>query len=69
METELDKIDASESLLVQSVHGIEQAQADVEVAKALKQGNDTLKSLRSAMTVEQFEDIMDDHKDQVALHE
>ena len=69
MQKELDKIDGAELVLAESIHGVEQAQADVNVAKALKTGNDTIKSLRSAMPVEQFEEILDDHQEQVALYE
>ena len=60
---ELDKIAGAEMMLTNTISGIEQAQMDVNVFEALKQGDQVIKELRSKATIDQLEDLMDDHKD------
>lgn len=63
MMKEIDKIDGAEALLQDTVHGIEAAQADVQVFEALKQGDQVLKDLKSRVSIEDFEALYDDHQD------
>ena len=49
--------------MAKTVHEIESAMLDVQVAKAMETGNKTLKELQSIASIEKFEEIYDEHKD------
>ena len=66
MIKEQDKVAGAELLLTQTAQGIEAAKADLNVFEAMKQGDKVLKELRQQVSVEQWEDLYDDHLDQVA---
>ena len=59
----------AEVMLTETANAIEQAQADVKVFEAMKQGDKVLKELRSQVTLEKFEELYDDHKDALAQQE
>ena len=51
------------------MQGIEAAKSDLNVFEAMKQGDQVLKDLKSQVTAEQWEELYDDHLDQVAQEE
>ena len=42
---------------------------DVQFMEAMKAGQDVLKDLQNKVTVEDFEEMMDEHKDQMELRD
>ena len=69
MVKELEKIDNATFLIEQTIQGIESAMHDVNVFEAMKEGDQVLKELRSRVSVEQFEELYDDHQDRLAQEE
>ena len=61
MDQELLKIAGAETLLAKTVHDIESAMVDVQVAKAMESGNKVLKELQTLVSIEKFEEIYDEH--------
>lgn len=69
LEKELDKLTGQEIMMDKTIAGIESAQQDLNVMKALQQANDTLKEIKSHpayMNPAQVEALVDDVQDQQA---
>ena len=45
----------------ETVYGIESAKSDLNVFEAMKKGDQVLKDLRQQVTIEQFEELYEDH--------
>ena len=60
-------MDGQEISLNEVIGGIEAAQADVNVMKALKEGDQLLKELRSQASLEDFEKIAESVEEQQAI--
>ena len=56
-------------MLQQTLSGIESAQADLEIHKALKEGDAVLKDLHAKVSIEDWEDLYADHKEHLAMHD
>ena len=51
------------------MNGIASAQVDLEVMKALKQGDQVLKDLQKQCSIEDWEELYDSHKENLQMHD
>ena len=65
-EKEIEKASAATLMLQETLGNIESAIADAEVFKALKQGDAIIKELQAQVSIEDWEGLMDDHKENLA---
>ena len=67
LEKERDKTDGVILVLQQTAQNVESAQMDVNVYDAMKVGDACIKDLRAQVSLEDFEELMDEHKDNLAV--
>ena len=65
-DKEIEKASAATLMLQETLGTIESAIADAEVYKALKQGDAIIKELQAQVSIEDWEGLMDDHKEHLA---
>ena len=56
-------------MLNQTLQGIESAQADIEIHKALKEGDAVLKDLHAKVSIDDWEELYEDHKENMKMHD
>ena len=56
-------------MLQQTLSGIESAQADLEIHSALKQGDEVLKGLQAQVSMEDWEQLYEDHQENLRMHD
>ena len=56
-------------LLTETLMNIESAQADVEIFKALKEGDTVLKDLQKQVSMGDWEDLVESHKEAKEIHQ
>jgi hypothetical protein len=56
-------------MLVETMQAIESAQADIEIMKAMKGADQTLKDLQKQATLEEFEALYESHKENMEIHD
>ena len=66
---ELEKADGAYLMLQQTLSAIESAQADVEIMKALKQGDSVLKDLQKQTSMQDWEEMYESHKENQEIYE
>ncbi len=49
--------------LQETIQGIESAQADLDTFKALEEGNKVIKDLQNQVSIDDWEDLYDTHKE------
>ena len=64
LNKELEKVSGAEIMLVQVSQQIEQANFDVQMLDAMKQGDQVLKELRSQVSAEDFQEIYEGVQEQ-----
>lgn len=69
VEKEVEKADGAYLMLANTLQAVESAQADVEIMKALKQGDSVLKDLQKQTSMQDWEDLYDSHKEQKEIHD
>ena len=66
-QKEIEKASGATMMLQQTLNNIESTIADAEIFKALKQGDSVIKELQAQVSIEDWEGLMDDHKENLAL--
>ena len=56
-------------MLQQTLSGIESAQADLEIQAALKQGDQVLKDLHEKVSIEDWEELYENHQENLRMHD
>ena len=56
-------------MLQQTLGGIESAQADIEIAAALKQGDEVLKDLHEKVSLADWEELYENHEENLKMHD
>ena len=66
-QKEIEKATGATLMLQQTLNNIESAIADAEIFKALKQGDSVIKELQAQVSIDDWEALMDDHKENLAV--
>ena len=69
VEKEIEKASGAQMMLEQTLSSIESAQADVEVYKALKAGDAVLKDLQAKVSIDDWEELYADHKENLRMRD
>lgn len=69
VEKEIEKASGAQLMLEQTLSAIESAQADVEVYKALKAGDAVLKDLQAKVSIDDWEELYADHKENLRVRD
>ena len=69
VEKEIEKATGAQMMLEQTLSTIESAQADVEVYKALKAGDAVLKDLQAKVSIDDWEELYADHKENLRMRD
>ncbi len=56
-------------MLQETLQAIESTQADVEIMKALKTGDAVLKDLQAKASIEDWEELYENHQDNLRMHD
>ena len=69
VEKEIEKATGAQMMLEQTLSTIESTQADVEVYKALKAGDAVLKDLQAKVSIDDWEELYADHKENLRIRD
>lgn len=68
-EAEIAKANGAQLMLIETLNNIESAQADIEIMKALKEGDKVLKDLQKQTSIEDWEELYEGHKENMQIHD